>query len=189
MYKVSRKRSRATLALVALIAVAGCSSLPTGPRPEVESQPAAAGGTAAVGTVGAKLSPISTQLATSSKSIYGALGGQVTAGNFTVVIPPSAISGTATVRVTQPDASKPYVSLEISPGSANKFRVPVILIANATPMTGEKLAEAYIAWFNPSTRKWEPMVSSEANLTNRTVICPLSHFSTYSVQSGGKAGW
>ena len=187
MSRDSRRNIHVALALMALIAGVGCSGLPTEPRPEMGLQSTAAGSGAS--TVGSIPSPPSIQSATSTKKIYGTLGGLVSAGNFTVVIPPLAISGTATVKVTQPDVTKPYVDLEISPASANKFRVPVTLIANAKPMSNGLLAVAYIAWFDPSTGKWVPMVSSEVNLLNRTVICPLSHFSKYSVESGGKAGW
>jgi hypothetical protein len=188
MSRNSRKRILIALALMALIAGVGCSSLPTGPEPDAALDGASKGGAETAGTAWANPTPIAAQPATSSKTVYGVAGGQVSAGNFTVVIPPLAISGTATVTVTQPDASKPYVSLRIFPASANKFRVPVTLIANAAPMSTEKLALAYISWFNPSTRRWEPM-ASKVNLESRTVMCPLRHFSNYAVESGGKAGW
>jgi hypothetical protein len=170
---------------MALIAGVGCSSLPTGPSPEVG--PAAGAGTA--GTAAAIRQPVAFQPLTSSKRIYGTFGGTVTAGNFTVVIPPLAVSGSPTVKVTQPDPAKPYVQLEILPSSANKFRVPVTLVVNAGPMSAEKLSVAYISWYNPSTRTWEKMRATEVNLLNRTVSCPLSHFSEYAVQVDGKAGW
>lgn len=188
MSRESRTRLHAAVALTALVAGMGCSSLPTAPTPEVASESAPAG--AGQGAGPAALLPLQpTSPVTSTRQIYGVVGGLVSAGNFTVVIPPFALPGVATVRVTQPDPSKPYVNLDIFPASANKFRIPVILIANAAPMSQPKLAVAYIVRFNPSTRTWERMPSSEVNLLNRTVICPLEHFSTYGVESGGKAGW
>ena len=186
MSRGSRKSIPIALALMALIVGVGCSSLPT--RPEVGSPPAAGGVDATSGDVGPKPRQISTRPATTTRTINGTLGGLVSAGNFTVVIPPLAISGTATVTVTQPDVSKPVVSLEISPPSANGFQVPVILIADAAPMSTKTLAAAYVSWLNPSTGKWQPM-ASKVDLASRTVTCPLQHFSRYAVESGGKAGW
>lgn len=185
MSRILRTRSFALLALAALMASTGCSSLPTGPSPEVAAAPASAGAAEPAGL----LPSAQTQPATSSRVIYGAVGGRVSAGNFTVVIPPLAIPGTATVTVTQRDVTKPYVSLHITPASANKFRLPVVLIADASPLSEARLGVAYISWYNPSTRRWERMASSSVNLLDRTVICTLRHFSDYAVQVDGKAGW
>lgn len=185
MFTNRRLKPHSILALLALVTGAGCSNLPTGPSPEVVSESGA--GPAAPAAV--IPTTTSVQSVSATKLIYGALGGRVTAGDFTVVIPPLAFSGTASVRVTQPDVAKPYVRLEISPASANKFRVPVVLVANAAPLSAAKLSAAYIAWYNPSTGKWERVLSSEVSLASRTVIAPLSHFSDYSVQVDGKAGW
>jgi hypothetical protein len=138
---------------------------------------------------GAASDPEPVVAAEGSKAIFGMLGGQVTAGAFTVVIPPHAISGFATVRVRQPDISKPYVSLEISPSRANSFKVPVLLVADASPMDSELLKSAVISYFNPATGKWEPMSASVVDVVGRTVSCPLSHFSEYAVEADGKAGW
>jgi len=181
MSRDSRTRIPSALALIALIAGVGCSSLPTGPRPEAGSPPRADGPPGAMPSL--SYNPVS-----DSKTIDGALGGRVSAGNFTVVIPPAAISGTATVTITQPDLSKPYVNLEISPASANGFEVPVTLVVDARPMSPKRLRTACVSWLNPSTGKWQPMPST-VNVESRTVTCRLQHFSTYAVESGGKAGW
>jgi len=186
MSRDSRRNIHVALALMALIAGVGCSSLPT--RPAAQAPPTAAGPDTTSADLGAKSSPISIRPATTTRTINGTLGGLVSAGNFTVVIPPLAVSGTVTVTVSQPDVSKPYVNLEISPPSANGFLVPVTLIADAAPMSTKTLAAAYVSWFNPSTGKWQPM-PSKVDLASRTVSCPLQHFSTYGVESGGKAGW
>ena len=186
MTRDSRRSIPVAFALMALIATAGCSSLPT--RPDGEAPPTAAEPDTTSADLGTKPRPISTRPATTTRTINGTLGGLVSAGNFTVVIPPLAVSGTVTVTVTQPDVTKPVVELEISPPSANGFLVPVTLIADAGSMSTKTLAAAHISWLNPSTGKWEPM-ASQVDLASRTVICPLRHFSTYSVESGGKAGW
>lgn len=176
---------QSALVLTALVLGAGCSNMPTGPRPGLDSALAPDPSSAAP----AGATPIPAIPAAGSKTIYGMLGGTVSAGSFTVVLPPLAVSGTATVTVIQPDRRKPVVELRISPASSNKFRTPVILIANASPMDLLKLQSASISWFNPATGQWQPMASSKVNLDSRTVLCPLWHFSTYRVESGGKAGW
>lgn len=183
MIRKTRIKAGATLALMTLLVIAGCSSLPTAPRPESASDAASVQPQAATAPSAAIRS------ATSTKTIDGRRGGRVTAGNFTVMIPPLAITGTATVTVTQPDVTQPFVDLDISPASANRFRVPVTLIADATPMDSKLLGLAYISWYNPATRTWVRVPSSVVNLESRTVQAPLWHFSRYRVESGGKAGW
>jgi hypothetical protein len=51
------------------------------------------------------------------------------------------------------------------------------------------LSVACISYYNPSTGKWEPVSGSVVSVATLTVSAPLSHFSTYRVESGGKAGW
>jgi len=179
---------QSALVLAALILSAGCSNLPTGPRTGPDSAFAPDAGSAA--PAGAYPMPIGqVQPVVSSKMIYGVLGGTVNAGNFTVIVPPLALSGTATVTVIQPDREKPYVQLRISPTSANKFRTPVTLVANAPLMSALRLQTACISWYNPATGAWEPQAASKVNLEAQTIACPLWHFSDYRVESGGKAGW
>ena len=182
MSRDSRTRFHAALALMALIAGVGCSGLPTGPKPDVAPDVAA-------GTVGANPTPISFESVTSSKQIYGVLGGRVAAGNFTVILPPSAVSSVATVTVTQPDVSKPVVSLEITPASANKFKTPVTLVVDASRMSTERLARATLAWHDPATGNWVPMAGSTVDLEKRTIQAQLQHFSEYAIAVDGKAGW
>lgn len=179
---------QSALGLAALILSAGCSNLPTGPRLGPASAFAPEPGSAA--PAGAYPMPVSQVTAVeNSKTIYGLFGGTVNAGNFTVVVPPLAFSGVATVTVTQIDREKPYVELRISPASANKFRTPVTLIATAPLMSAVRLQAACISWYNPETKAWQPMSASTVDLGAATITCPLSHFSTYRVESGGKAGW
>jgi len=109
-------------------------------------------------------------------------------GNFTLVIPPAALLTTATITMSQPDLAHPVVNLSISPASANRFLLPVLLIADVKPMDRSLLSIATIGYYNPTTGKWE-VVASTVSLLNLTVTAPLSHFSTYRVQGGGKAGW
>ena len=182
MIRKTRIKAAATVALTTLLVIAGCSSLPTAPGSERASDGASVQPKATTG-------PSAAILATSTTTINGKLGGRVTAGNFTVMIPPLAITGTATVTVTQPDVARPFVNLDISPASANRFRMPVTVIADATPMDSRQLSLAYISWYDPAAGRWIRTPYSVASLTRRTVQAPLWHFSQYRVESGGKAGW
>lgn len=189
MFRDSRRRFHAALALMALIAGVGCSSLPTGPNPDVAPGGASMDGAGTAATAGADPTPIQFESATSSKQIFGVLGGRVSAGNFTVILPPSAVSSVATVTVTQPDIFRPVVSLDITPASANKFKAPVTLVVDASRMSTERLAKAYLAWLDPATGKWVPVSGSTVDLEKRTIQAPLQHFSVYAIAIDSKAGW
>ena len=179
---------RLALGLAVLLAVAGCSNLPTKPDFAVQS----GSGVTVTNTEPSQVLGLnlggggSTQ--TSKTVVVGLLGGVVSVGNFTVVIPPAALLQTATVTVSQPDLSHPIVNLSISPASANHFLLPVLLIADVKPMNPTLLSVATIGYYNPATGQWETMAST-VSLLNLTITAPLQHFSTYRVQAGGKAGW
>jgi len=183
------------LSLAVMLAVAGCSDLPTKPSlgPEDGSSATATDTAIATDTAPAEILglPIlgggSSSTTTKTKTI-GLLGGTITVGNFTVVVPPAALLRTATITVSQPDLAHPVVNLSISPASANRFLLPVLLIADAKPMNPSLLSIASIGYYNPTTGQWETVASS-VSLLDITVTAPLWHFSTYRVQGGGKAGW
>ena len=176
------------LSLTVLLAAAGCSNLPTQPLAPTQS------GSGVVTTDGQPAQVLglfegsSTSTNTNSK-VIGVLGGTVSVGDFTIVVPPLALTRTATITVTQPDLARPVVNLSISPATANGFLLPVLLVANASRMDRSLLAVAYISYLNPTTGKWETVPGCSVSLLGLTVTAPLSHFSTYRVESGGKAGW
>lgn len=187
--RLSRFPQSLALGLAVLLAAAGCSDLPTKPPAAIESAPTA------TATGGASEEVLGLDLfggggsKTSRTVTIGLLGGIVSVGNFTVVVPPAALLRTATVTVSQPDLARPVVNLSISPASANRFLLPVLLIADAKPMNPSLLSVATIAYYNPATGQWEPVTGASVSVLNLTVTAPLWHFSTYRVQSGGKAGW
>jgi hypothetical protein len=198
----SRPGRHTALVVTALLVSAGCSSLPTSPpedrasRSATTAEAAESGGMEPIQLQEPLLpdsdpspEPMPVQSVQTNKLILGALGGQVKAGDFTVIIPPLAIKGAATVTVRQPDVDKPYVSLHVWPATANDFQVPVILVADASRMDEDLLKLAVISWYNPATGKWEPQSATTVNLLDKTVICPLGHFSDYAVEADGKAGW
>ncbi|HYQ96081.1 MAG TPA: hypothetical protein VER38_03635 [Candidatus Eisenbacteria bacterium] len=172
------------LGLAFLLAFAGCSNMPTQPL----TQPDSASGTGAAPSQVLGLLGGGTSSATSKSAVIGLLGGIVSVGDFTVVIPPLALTRTATVTVSQPDLAHPIVSLSIAPASANKFLLPVLLIANAKRIEPALLSTACLSYYNPTTGRWENLAST-ISLLNLTISTPLSHFSIYRVTLGGKAGW
>ncbi len=169
------------LGFAALLALGGCSNMPTAPVLQDNSATTAASVSAEA------LGATAVTSATKTKTV-GLLGGVVSAGDFTVVIPPGALLRTCEVTVTQPDVNHSVVNLSISPASANRFLVPVILTAKADRLSPALLSLACLSYYNPTTGNWENLAST-VSLLNLTISTPLSHFSTYRVTSGGKAGW
>ena len=172
------------LGLTLLLCVAGCSNMPT--APVAQSGSAASGNVPSTEVLG--LLDGATSSPNMKTALVGILGGVVSAGDFTVVFPPGALTRTAAVTVTQPDLGHSVVNLSISPSSANRFLVPVVVTANARNMNNALVSVACISYYNPSTGKWEDLPST-ASVLGLTVSAPLWHFSTYRVSSGGKAGW
>ena len=126
---------------------------------------------------------------TSQVTINGLIGGVVTAGRVSVVIPPGAIAGTAIVTVTQPDTAQLVTELHVSPESLNHFRLPVLLVMHAGGLLSlPVLQDSRIEWFDPATGQWMPVPGSLVDLAGLSLQAPLWHFSTYRA-TGGKAGW
>lgn len=126
---------------------------------------------------------------TSSVHVNALAGGTVSAGRMTVVIPPGALYGNATVTLTQPDTAQLVTELHISPESLNHFALPVILtMRTAGLLSLDVLQSSRIEWFNPATSQWVPVPGSLVNVAGLSLQAPLWHFSTYRA-TGGKAGW
>lgn len=200
-----QSKSRIVVGIVAALAVWGCSSLPTAPSVD-SSAPGAApslvvqdntpdlGGSGGISSSSGSslttdisalssgklaLQSSTTQLA--SKLIDGAVGGEVSLGNWRVVIPAGAYVGVGTISVGIPDPTIRRCDLSISPASLNKFLVPVQLWCKFD--SSLQAQTSYIYWWNPFKCVWT-VVPSTAVLSSR--VAPLSHFSTY---QGGRAGW
>lgn len=174
--------------LAVLLAVAGCSNLPTKPDGSLQAE-SGAGLAGAAAADGLDLRAGGSAVPATKSQVVGVLGGVVSAGDFKVVIPPGAVPRNATVTVTQPDPDRPVVELSISPASANRFALPVLLVADAKRMDHSLLPAAFVSYYNPATGQWERVSGSLVSLPSLTVSAPLHHFSKYRVSRGGKAGW
>ena len=185
MSRLMRISWNLVLGLSFSLALAGCSNMPTQPVAPSSSESAIGTSREPAQVLGLLEGSSST---TTTTAVIGLLGGTVKAGDFTVVFPPASLTQRATVTVSQPDPAHPIVNLSITPASANKFLLPVLLTANAKRMDPALLSTAKISYYNPATGQWEDRVST-VSILNLTVSTPLWHFSTYRVTSGGKAGW
>jgi hypothetical protein len=126
---------------------------------------------------------------TSSVRVNALVGATISAGRMTVVIPPGALRGNATVTVTQPDTAQLVTELHVSPESLNRFVLPVILtMRTGSLLSLDVLQSSRIEWLNPATGQWVPVPGSVANVAGLSLQAPLWHFSTYRA-TGGKAGW
>jgi hypothetical protein len=194
-------RVMATAALLAMAAwiLAGCGNTPLGP---VQAP------TASVSTGGALTSPPivnvspdgdvtftqvdpngahrsgTTSSASTSAKIDGNKGGTLTCGRFSLVIPPGAFIGPATVTMSVSDPSVLMCDLSISPSAANKFAVPVLLTVNLSDLTIDPTTLTFY-WYDTTHATWVALPST-ANVTGGTLTTSLSHFSKYAT---GKAGW
>ena len=133
--------------------------------------------------------PYGTAGVTSSVRVNALVGATISAGRMTVVIPPGALLGNATITVTQPDTAKLVTELHISPESLNHFMVPVTLTMRTGGLLSlDVLQNSRIEWFNPTTGQWVAVPGSLVNVAGLSLQAPLWHFSTYRA-TGGKAGW
>ena len=179
-----------TLALGGLIvlAVLGCGQLPTTPRsPDfaagdtLSTQPASLIGSVVDGSVG---------LIVRTLNLVGSVGGSLTNGRWTVVIPAGAVDGSASVALGVKTLDDPHCALQISPADKNHFSVPVTLTIDCRYVSSDVLSTYVIYWLDPSTGNWVEVAGSKVDLTRKTVSAPLQHFSQYAAgPAGGKAGW
>jgi len=130
------------------------------------------------------VSPLPRSVAATAR-VDGNLGGTVRAGRFSVMIPPGAFVGPATVTVSMPDSTVMICDLAISPAAANKFLKPVQLMANlySPDMTDASGCTNY--WFDPTRNTWVSL-ATKSSCAGALITTNLSHFSKY---GSGKAGW
>jgi len=119
-----------------------------------------------------------------SAEIDGSKGGQLTVGRFTLTVPAGAYEGAATVTCNLPDSTMMLCDLEISAGTPNQFKVPVVLSLDTKDLSVDDTTLS-IYWYDPSVDGWRAMPTT-LDSKDRVVSVALTHFSRY---YGGKAGW
>jgi hypothetical protein len=133
----------------------------------------------------APLLPPPSRTVTATVKVDGNQGGTIRAGRFSVMIPPGAFVGPATVTVTMPDSTVMICDLSISPAAANKFSKPVQLTADLSSPDMTDASGCTNYWFDPTRLTWVSLVS-KSRCSGSLVTTSLSHFSKY---GSGKAGW
>ena len=180
------------VAAVAVGLATSCGQLPTAPPIHLLGTTAAPHRVVQSGTLqGSADSTLNdaSSLTTKTLDIDGSVGGSLSDGRWSVVVPPGAVGGTATIRIKISSSASSACQLDITPGTSNQFAVPVELTADCRMVPAEKLQTFSIFWYDPSTSKWVPVASS-VDLQNKTVSAPLQHFSNYAVGPlDGRAGW
>lgn len=116
---------------------------------------------------GATATTTSTALS-GSAIIVGSRGGKVSAGRFTVIVPPLAIRGTAIITIEVPDSSRLLCDISISPPSANNFLQPVTLRTDCSGIPGIHLDQLVTFWYDPVLNLRIPQVT-EADLLTQSV--------------------
>jgi len=168
MFRFSKYSPLVPVALVAALTV-GCSTLPT--QPIVDSNSPG---------VRADVPAASAASVSASLKIKGQEGGTLSAGIFTVVIPPGAYEGSATITVSQPDPAQPVAVLSIHPNDKNAFAVPVTLTASLPNLDAAWLIQSGMSE-QDDFGMWQAMGSSQPDAQTMTVSASLAHFSTYRV--------
>ena len=168
MFRFSKYSPLVPVALVAALTV-GCSELPT--QPIVDSNSSG---------VQADVPAASAASVSASLKIKGQDGGTLSAGIFTVVIPPGAFSGMATVTVEVPDPMQPMVQLSIEPASKNNFNKPVTLVASLPNVNTPVLMASGVSELTGGS--WQPVAGVQPDPQQMTLRTPLQHFSTYRVE-------
>jgi hypothetical protein len=120
-----------------------------------------------------------------SARIDGSVGGAVRAGRFTVMVPPGAFAGPATITITMPDSALMLCELSISPASANHFKVPVQLVADLSSSRVTDASTFTMYWYDPTRILWKSLVA-KSRTSGALLMTDLEHFSKY---ASGKAGW
>ena len=196
-----RAPALAVLALVgACLVLAGCETSPLGPGNTAQSASMAPPVVALApdGTVDYVWAPMDTAHAESvgtvsplprsesgSTRIDGSRGGAVHAGRFSLKVPAGAFDGIATVTLSMPDSTVMVCDLSITPASANRFKVPVQLIADLSSTDITDISTLTMYWYDPSRVTWVNC-SSKSRSMGTLVTMGLDHFSRY---AAGKAGW
>jgi len=198
--KPGRKSFLRLAALAALLsALVGCGSTLTGPQaPSNEAQAPADttlspplltvqqdGSTDFVQVSGSEtVVAVVPDPETASAKIDGIKGGKVGCGRFTVIVPPGAYFGIATITITIPDPTVQVCDLSISPAIANQFAVPVQLVNNLKDCSVDaRTLTTY--WYDTGSIRWVDMKAA-TDSESGTVTANLRHFSKYGT---GKAGW
>ena len=183
MLSAAKQRFAICLAAGALIAW-GCSKAPTSAlAPQQSTTPpfvrVPVGGAQPFSTISSS---------TNSKDIDGSKGGSIDNGRFTLIVPPGAFTGIATVTILVPNPTVMQCQLTITPPEANHFAIPVQLVADCHDASQLNVSSLATLWYDELNQRWTLVNGSVISIPNSTITTPLMHFSYYGIFDG-KAGW
>lgn len=191
LLKKSPRWSLGAIAALSVVAAVGCGRLPLEPEVSTQRDVYEAPVFAQVPRSGDAFGASPTGIQSGSQDVDGAVGGTVTVGRFSVIVPAGAFDGVATIHVTIPDPTVMACDLHITPESANDFAVPVTLRADCAGVFNVELENCGTLWFDPSINMWRTVGGTAVDPVNDVVSAELEHFSRYGVADllQGKASW
>jgi len=179
--------------LITLLLVNGCGERPVQPLGSDKSATEIASGS--LGKRGSRNSNNSTSITdkrvkrkvllsatetkTTSKSITTTSGGTVTVNDFSISIPPGAVSSEKNISINC--NSDEYLQADFGP-DGTQFNLPATLAisyANAD-MTGITPVNLSISWFDPNQGKWIDL-GGTVNTKAKTVSVQVWHFTEYTL--------
>lgn len=164
--------------LLAMTLIAGASCTSDGPT----AAPATIGVRAAAHDESGTLLQCPAAAADSATGVIGPLGGTLSVGGTSVVIPTDAVLSPTSFTLTVP--ASPYVEIEVTAGSANHFvfEKPVLVAIDYGRCGSGLLTPPHQAWnIDPDTKTLlEKMAGVDVQLTH-TVVFTTIHFSGYAL--------
>ncbi len=112
--------------------------------------------------------------------VHAARGGVVSAGQFTVTIPPNALPQSTYITVAPSSLTQVQVALEPT-GLQFRPGYNATLTFDYGGTTGESSPVMVSAWFNPSLSRWESLPNGVRNTQAKRYSVPLEHFSYYAL--------
>ena len=165
-------------------AMLGCGHEAT--APVVETYPSASyeitGPASPVAPVSA---PATGQVISKSKRISALLGGTITAGRHTLVIPPAALRKDTLITLRDVTGVMGRVECEALPEGL-EFRLPATLIPRFSDLTPPQGYAMYCVVNEGTDSEQWVYVGSQISVGNLGISALLHHFSKY---APGKAGW
>jgi hypothetical protein len=183
-----RARTLHPLPLAAVIAVAllitSCGTEPTGVGGRTDDLNGSLSSLATSSVISVS-APKTGQVITTSKKVSRLLGGTLTAGRHTLVIPPGALSKDTIITLKDVTGVMGRVECEALPEGL-KFRLPATLITRFSDLTMVDGHAIYCVVNEGTASEQWVYVGSQVIVGNLGVSALLQHFSRY---APGKAGW
>lgn len=173
-------------ALASISALAGCSMLPTAPRPQAPTPGVYDPRFVTVRQSPGAMSAQSSGPQSGSASIDGEDGGSLTVGRFTLIVPVDAYDGDRTFTIVVPDPD--VLVCDVKTSDPRAFDLPLRLVLNWAGADVVDPTALQILWrVHDTSLMWAPhptVIDSESQVASTD----LRSISDYGLVEG-KAGW